>query len=263
MVGKVQKMLLVLWLTGLPLLIYLLAEELVFAGWNVFCGQVRQEQYLPLTAAAGAAASVILGTEYKRWKCRIGEKSGLTGELAVCAAVSGGAACLFFNGLLMFFSFPEEGYRQVGQVLYRPSLLTQMVCMGAVIPAGEELVFRGLGYGRIRKELSFKAAAVVSAVWFGLYHGNFAQGIYAGLLGIFLAVFYEKSHSLLSCWLFHGAANIMSVVMTRLLPKRQDRQGMAMMAAGVLMFGALRVYHKKRSQEEERLKEKEGNGNKE
>ena len=55
----------------------------------------------------------------------------------------------------------------------------------------------------------------------------------------------------------------MSVVMTRLLPKRQDRQGMAMMAAGVLMLGALRVYHKKRSQEEERLKEKEGNGNKE
>lgn len=238
-------MMLILWQAGFPLLVYLAVSELVFGIWSIFGGQVRQEQYLPLTAAAGAAASVPLGMEYRRWKSRINEKPTRSRIFVISAVVSGIGACLFFNGMMMLFPLQKEGYRRVSQVLYQPSFLVQLVCMGVVIPIGEELVFRGLGYGRMRGELSFPAAAAVSAAWFGLYHGNLAQGIYAALLGIFLAVLYEKSKSLTICCLFHGTANAAAVVMTRFLANGQvDQtagQAVVMMAAGGFILGALSV----------------------
>ena len=243
MTGRIRQIMLVLWQAGFPLLIYLAVGEMVFGIWSLFPGQVRQEQNLPLTAAAGAIASVPLGIEYKRWKTRTGDKGRISRKAVICAVISGVGACLFFNGMMMLLPLQKEGYRRVSQALYQPSLLVQLVCMGGVIPIGEELVFRGLGYGRMRQELSFPAALAVSAVWFGLNHGNLVQGIYAGLLGIFLAVLYEKSKSLAVCTLFHGTANVTAVVMTRLLSKGQlDQtagQAAAMMAAGGFLLAAL------------------------
>ncbi len=243
MTERIRRMMFVLWQAGFPLLIYLAVGELVFGIWSIFPGQVRQEQYLPLTAVAGAAASIPLGIEYKRWKRRLKEKSRINRGFVINAVVSGIGSCLFFNGMMMLLPLQEEGYRKVSQILYQPSFWVQLLCMGVVIPIGEELVFRGLGYGRMRRELSFLAAAVVSSVWFGLYHGNLAQGIYAALLGIFLAVLYEISKSLTVCCLFHGTANVTAVVMTRLLVNGQSAQTAgqagAMMAAGGFMLVAL------------------------
>lgn len=242
MTGRVRQVMLILWQAGFPLLIYLVVGEMVFGIWSLFTGQIRQEQYLPLTAAAGALASVPLGILYKRWRSRTGDKGRAGREAVICAVISGVGACLFFNGMMMLLPLQKEGYSRVSQALYQPSFLVQLICMGAVIPIGEELVFRGLGYGRMRQELSFPAASAVSAVWFGLYHGNLAQGIYAGLLGIFLAVLYEKSKSLAVCSLFHGTANVTAVVMTRLLAKGQfdqtTGQAAVMMAAGGFILAA-------------------------
>ena len=193
MTGRIRQIMLVLWQAGFPLLIYLAVGEMVFGIWSLFPGQVRQEQNLPLTAAAGAIASVPLGIEYKRWKTRTGDKGRISRKAVICAVISGVGACLFFNGMMMLLPLQKEGYRRVSQALYQPSLLVQLVCMGGVIPIGEELVFRGLGYGRMRQELSFPAALAVWQYGLACITGILFRGFMLGFWGFFWLFYMKKA----------------------------------------------------------------------
>ena len=69
------------------------------------------------------------------------------------------------------------------------------------------MIFRTL-----RKGFSFLPAAVISGVLFGVYHMNWVQGVYAAALGVLLAFTYEKTNSLLGCYLFHLMFNLLSYV---------------------------------------------------
>lgn len=68
--------------------------------------------------------------------------------------------------------------------------------MGIAAPLSEELLFRGILFERLRMALPFFWAALGSAAFFGLVHGNWAQGIYATLMGLILAWLYEKKNRL-------------------------------------------------------------------
>lgn len=234
--GRIQKIFQILWLLSLPLLIYLSVGDLVFTAWSTVRGRILQEEILPLSAASSGSASLILGIWYERWRKKQDFPNRVSWSFAVCVIMAGSGACLFFNGLMRLLPFPVKGYESVSQILYRPAFATQLLCMGIVIPIGEELVFRGLGYGRMRTKLSYPVAVMVSAVCFGVYHGNLTQGIYAGFLGIFLAILYEKGKSLWGCVLFHGAANGAAVVLTGIsLEKRMA--GSAGWTAGAMIIG--------------------------
>lgn len=77
-------------------------------------------------------------------------------------------------------------------------------------PLAEELVFRGMIFRTLRKGFSFLPAALISGILFGAYHMNWVQGVYAGALGVLLAFTYEKTNSLLGCYLFHFFFNLSS-----------------------------------------------------
>ena len=64
-------------------------------------------------------------------------------------------------------------------------------------------------YGLLRRKLRPKAAAFLSALAFGFYHGNMIQGLYAFLLGFVLAWGYEKCPwgKYRMAVLMHAAAN--------------------------------------------------------
>ena len=50
-----------------------------------------------------------------------------------------------------------------------------------------------------------------------MVHGNWAQGIYAALMGLILAWLYEKKNRLWEPVLFHSAANLTAMLMRGLL----------------------------------------------
>ena len=79
-------------------------------------------------------------------------------------------------------------------------------------PLAEELIFRAMIFRTLRKGFSFLPAAVISGVLFGVYHMNWVQGVYAAALGVLLAFTYEKTNSLLGCYLFHLMFNLLSYV---------------------------------------------------
>lgn len=76
-----------------------------------------------------------------------------------------------------------------------------------VSPIVEELLFRWLLYGRIQRVLGKGVAVVVTALFFGLYHGNLLQGIYAGLMGLGLALVLYWSDNFYMPVIFHVFAN--------------------------------------------------------
>ena len=78
-------------------------------------------------------------------------------------------------------------------------------------PAAEELIFRGMIYRRAENYFRTGWAVGISSALFGIYHGNVIQFLYAAVLGILLAVIYEKSRTLLAPVLAHMAVNLWAI----------------------------------------------------
>lgn len=238
MADRMRRALLLIWRMVYPLLIYQVLAELVTAGYQqvvsrqtadvILAGKVADEMVLPLTAAGALLAAIPLGHLY--WQLRhpvLGAESMGNGSrrhrkkrnrsviqsILPWSVLAGVCASLCFNNLLGLFPAFTERTGAVTELIYSPSFAMQFMCTVVAVPLTEELVFRGLGYRRIRRELPFVWAALISAVFFGLYHGNLYQGIYACFLGLLLAFFFEQSDSLLVVWAFHAAANLASITM--------------------------------------------------
>ena len=79
-------------------------------------------------------------------------------------------------------------------------------------PLVEELVYRGLFYGRLRDILPAWPAAVVCAGCFALGHGNTAQTLYAFLMGMALSGIRERGENLWFPAAFHIGANLFSLL---------------------------------------------------
>lgn len=83
--------------------------------------------------------------------------------------------------------------------------------VGLLAPAAEELIFRGLVFRRMKDFMSPWTAIILSALLFGIYHGNMIQFLYASLMGILLAVIYHRTGTLWTSILAHVVANLWSL----------------------------------------------------
>lgn len=106
----------------------------------------------------------------------------------------------------------QEYQDSMDQMMEGKQMWFLILCMGIIAPLAEEIVFRWLIYLRLRDYMRMGAAAVISGLIFGIYHGNLVQAVYAGLLGMFFAYFLDISGCLWSSVLLHMGANIWSLV---------------------------------------------------
>ncbi len=86
-------------------------------------------------------------------------------------------------------------------------LLITLVFVGAIVPFAEELFFRGLVFGWLRRRMSVWLAASVSGLGFALLHGIWWLIPALVLLGIVLALIYERSGSIWTAVITHGLFN--------------------------------------------------------
>ena len=105
----------------------------------------------------------------------------------------------------------QEYQDSMDQMMEGKQMWFLILCMGIIAPLAEEIVFRWLIYLRLRDYMRMGAAAVISGLIFGIYHGNLVQAVYAGLLGVFFAYFLDISGCLWSSVLLHMGANIWSL----------------------------------------------------
>lgn len=119
------------------------------------------------------------------------------------------STCLLLNLLLL-----TEVSGETSKEIYMSSFAMQILTAGIVVPIAEELIFRGLGYFRLRETLGFFAAAFLSALAFGLYHGNLLQGTYAAVMGFLFAWLAEQEKGIFLPIAGHMSANLLSLFMT-------------------------------------------------
>ena len=126
-------------------------------------------------------------------------------------------ACIGLNSiaLMMNLAMADEAYQQTSTIMYNASFGVQILCLGIIIPAAEELMFRGIIYKRFRQYATFARAAVFSTLMFSLAHGNFVQMSYAFAVGMLLAFVYEKFDSFAAPLFFHITVNITSLIVTK------------------------------------------------
>lgn len=135
-------------------------------------------------------------------------------------------------GLLMS-SFPEffKSYTETISNLTKGNLFDVVLYTVLIAPVAEEVVFRGVILHKARRVLPFIGANVLQAVFFGIYHQNIVQGIYAALLGFLLGLVCRKFNSLHAPILLHILINA-SAFLVMTLP------GLTMSSVMLLIGGA-------------------------
>ncbi|EEI86308.1 CAAX amino terminal protease family protein [Anaerococcus lactolyticus ATCC 51172] len=84
------------------------------------------------------------------------------------------------------------------------------VIIGA--PLVEELLFRGVLFEELRKEISLKVTIFLTALVFGIYHFNILQSSNAFFLGLVLAYVYYKTRSIKASIIVHATNNMIAMI---------------------------------------------------
>lgn len=126
---------------------------------------------------------------------------------------------LALNILFVLIRLTEvsETYDRVSAHQYGVVLPVGLFLYGVVSPFAEEVVFRGIIYNRLKAFFGKQPVGkpmVLSALLFGIYHGNIVQMLYGFLMGMLIACIYERYGGFLYAFLFHAAANTAVYVIT-------------------------------------------------
>lgn len=134
--------------------------------------------------------------------------------LLIAIIVMAACASIVLNNLIAWTPLISRSasYRRVSNVFFSGRVLFEILGPCIFVPILEEYVFRGLVYKRLREWLNIPWAVGISAVIFGMMHMNIVQFLYAGILGIFMALCVERTGHLYGAILAHMAANTMSVI---------------------------------------------------
>ncbi len=136
----------------------------------------------------------------------------------IVLAIMAVTLCFSLNALLGFSGLDKisQKYQEVAQTLYSGGMLLEIITVGILGPICEELIFRGLMFRRMCEYTKPVIAVIASALVFAIYHGNIVQGVYAFVLGIVMAVCYQRFQTLWASIVIHVAANITSVCLTEI-----------------------------------------------
>lgn len=121
-------------------------------------------------------------------------------------------AVIGFNLLfeLLGVTNKSEAYTEVAAQQYSAHFIVGILVFGFISPIAEELLFRGVIYGYLRRFMDIKLAIALSALIFGVYHMNYVQGIYGFLIGCLMAYAYEYFGEFKMAVLVHVASNVLA-----------------------------------------------------
>jgi hypothetical protein len=114
-------------------------------------------------------------------------------------------------------------------------------------PFFEEIIFRGIIFNDFKKALPVWLAIITQGLLFGLFHGNWIQGVYATLVGIVLGVVYYKYKSIWAVILLHFSYNSISLLLDQWLHTNLDTTNILILGVfGTILFGTImiRTYNK-------------------
>jgi len=184
--------------------------------------------FLLLISAVGTVVWIIIfGLIYKKSRKSEGKalfEGKLTVNRVLVLCLMGIGLQFFINSILgsLLKAAPTlmESYKKVVETLGMGNSLISLVYIVLIAPIGEELVFRAMTFNYLKKHLSFVTANIFQALFFGLYHMNVVQGIYAFVLGLILGWIVQKYGSIREAILLHMAVNLSGCLVGYIMPEQ-------------------------------------------
>lgn len=242
------------------LAVFLLIQTGVYIAGSLLCKALSLPQSATLTVATSAVSSLLTITTFTWRKWAVAGISTARGPLWVVTL----CACLLAVGCTSPMSYLLETCRLELPSAYQQQFTAIMqhdlgyVCIGLLVPIAEELVFRGAILRRLLEAMGHGKrwiAIAVTALLFGIVHGNMAQGVNATLTGLLLGWMYVRTGSLLPCMAFHWTNNTIAYLAFRLMPGASDmslndlyggdsrRVGLAILFSLMIAVGAAYQIH--------------------
>jgi hypothetical protein len=178
--------------------VILVAQYLLLAGVTLAVIWER-------SAGAGRHRLVALGARQGKPWALIGSGLGGYGVL-ICLLVASGA---LFYGIMTFgaVSTARTGESLVASINDPLALGVLFLLICVVAPLVEETIFRGFVYAGLRRRLPLVPSVVGSAALFALLHANPEAMLPITLIGVVLAILYERTRSLWPCIICHALNN--------------------------------------------------------
>lgn len=122
-------------------------------------------------------------------------------------------------------------------------LLLAVLVVGGLAPFGEELFFRGYMLVQLREVWRPGPAIVVTALAFGLIHGEWVHGLLAAGLGLYLGFLVERAGSVIPAMICHAVNNTVSVLLSTAVVSPEGRGvNVALLVLAGLVFAASLVW---------------------
>ncbi len=158
---------------------------------------------------------------------------------------------LLINGLmeliLPFFEELSQDYNELMEQLNYANPLLALLSVVILAPLSEELIFRGVILSKATRFTTFTVANILQALFFGIFHMNIVQGLYAFLGGLAMGYIAHQYRTIKASILFHFFFNGISYVM--LAPISLLMKIAYTIVGAVIIFFALK-YIKKTVEEE-------------
>ncbi|MBO4578628.1 MAG: CPBP family intramembrane metalloprotease [Clostridiales bacterium] len=137
----------------------------------------------------------------------------------------------------------SELVQSTGLTQMTPVILIVVWLFGPVV---EELCFRGLVYNRLLSSgMKIAMAVVVQGLFFGIFHMNLLQTVYAFVLGTAIGFFYERYKSILvsiSCHvLFNFLGTVLSGTLEHFAPPTPAYIAIGVTGLALAVFGIVMV----------------------
>ena len=201
-----------------PLVVYFVLFNLLYSVLNYISVNVLNAALSGLycAAIAGAGTFAVMIPIYKRANVLeakpMFEVSTLPKEIAYIVAII--ALGVVLNLIASHFPLAEvsESFSEANAYLNNGDIVAKILANVIVVPALEELVFRGIVCGELEKKFDTAPTVVLSALIFGLLHFNWVQMIYAFLVGLLIAFVYDQTHKLWVVYAGHALLNLTIVL---------------------------------------------------
>lgn len=156
----------------------------------------------------------------------------------VMAAI--GAGVWFISSLTVTWMSQQSWYGSLGETADIQSPWLYILLTLVVAPISEEIMFRGILLRNMRQLMPMGAAYIVTAVIFGLCHGNVSQFYVGVTCGILFALIYEYTGRLHISMLAHMCYNLFVIVMSgRLVLSDLWFSPAVLISLNMLMFAGL------------------------
>lgn len=197
-------------------LIIQVASVYLLAWLSPYSGLVEQMS-LELTIVGNCLCILAFALIFKFTDTPLSEKSYINpfpSRFVLTMIILGVSAAygvaLILGMIQMSGILPEEWFNVQNDTysdVMTASGVLQFFSVGLMAPLLEEILFRGLILGTLKKEMHPWVAIIISAVSFGIAHGTAISFIYATGLGLLMGWLFVKFNSVLPSIVFHVAYN--------------------------------------------------------